>query len=208
MLLFPTIADLAAAPEEQILKAWEGLGYYSRARNLQKAAKQIENEHNGVFPQSYQQVLALPGIGEYTAGAVCSFAFGQAVPAIDGNVYRVASRVFGVREDVASPAVQKQIRQLVTDCIPVENPGDFNQAMMELGATLCKPGTPQCECCPLCDQCDAYREGDADLLPVHMKKKPPKTIPMTVVLLQYEDRVLVVRRSEKMLKGLYVFLLL
>ena len=208
LTLFPTVEKLADAPEEQVLKAWEGLGYYSRARNLQKAARVIMTEHGGVFPSSYEQILALPGIGPYTAGAIGSIAFGLSVPAVDGNVYRVASRFFGVREDVGIPAVQKEIRRLVEESIPSDRPGDYNQALMELGATHCSPGTPACERCPWYELCDACAEGDADVLPVHEKKKPPKQIDMAVCLLTYGNRVYVTRREERMLRGLYVFQLI
>lgn len=205
LTLFPTVEALANAPEEQVLKAWEGLGYYSRARNLQKAARVIMNEHGGIFPASYEEILALPGIGPYTAGAVGSIAFGLRVPAVDGNVYRVASRFFGVREDVGIPAVQKQIRGLVEKSIPSDRPGDYNQALMELGATHCSPGTPACEKCPWYELCDACAEGDADVLPVHEKKKPPKQTDIAVCLLTHGNRVYVTRREERMLGGLYVF---
>lgn len=205
--LFPTVEALAAAPQEQVLKAWEGLGYYSRARNLQKAAQVIVNERSGVFPSTYEGILALPGIGPYTAGAVGSIAFGLPVPAVDGNVYRVASRFFGVREDVGSPKVQRQIRELVTQSIPKGRPGDYNQALMEMGATLCCPGTPRCDLCPWRELCDAAGEGDADLLPVHEKKRPPREIEMAVCLLSWKNRLLVQRRGERMLSGLYVFFL-
>ena len=166
----PTVADLANAPQQQVLKAWEGLGYYSRARNLQKAAQVIMTEHGGVFPSSYEAILALPGIGPYTAGAIGSIAFGLCEPAVDGNVYRVASLFFGIREDVGVPRVQKEIQKLVKDSIPADRPGDYNQALMELGATHCCPGTPACDLCPWNGLCDACMEGDADVLPIHERK--------------------------------------
>lgn len=208
LALFPTVQALAQAPEEQVLKAWEGLGYYSRARNLQKAAQVICAQHGGAFPSSYDEILALPGIGPYTAGAVGSIAFGLPVPAIDGNVYRVASRFFGVREDVGLPAVQKEIRRLVTGSIPPERAGDYNQALMELGATLCSPAAPNCDLCPWRDLCDACREGDQNVLPIHEKKRPPKQVDVAVCLLTCQHQILVSRRSERMLKGLYVFTLI
>ena len=203
--LFPTVEELAGAPEETVLKAWEGLGYYSRARNLQKAAQVIVREHGGVFPSTYEEILALPGVGPYTAGAIGSIAFGLRVPAVDGNVYRVASRFFGVREDVGIPRVQKEIAGLVKESIPQDRPGDYNQALMELGATHCCPGTPACDLCPWNELCDACNEGDAASLPVHEKKKPPKSVEVAVCLLTHEDSVYVTRREERMLKGLYVF---
>lgn len=205
---FPTVQDLACASEERVLKAWEGLGYYSRARNLHKAAQVIAEDCHGVFPCDYASILALPGIGPYTAGAIGSIAFGLCVPAVDGNVYRVASRFFGVREDIAAPRVQKQIRALVEASMPPDRPGDYNQALMELGATLCAPIAPKCDLCPWNELCDACLEGDADVLPVHEKKKPPKQIDMAVCLLTHANRVLIQRRSERMLKGLTVFWLI
>ncbi len=201
----PTVQALAEAPEEVVLKLWEGLGYYSRARNLHKAAKAIVSEHGGQFPATYEAILRLPGIGPYTAGAIASIAFHEAVPAVDGNVHRVASRVFGAREDVGIPAVQRQIRQLVMDAIPSDRPGDYNQALMELGATLCSPQRPQCDLCPWAEQCDACQEGDQDSLPIHEKKQAPKAVDVAVCLLTFENRVLVLPRQERMLKGLYVF---
>ena len=202
---FPAVADLANAPQEQVLKAWEGLGYYSRARNLQKAAQVIMSEHGGVFPSSYEAILALPGIGPYTAGAIGSIAFGLQEPAVDGNVYRVASRFFGIREDVGIPRVQKEIQKIVKASIPSDRPGDYNQALMELGATHCCPGTPACDLCPWNERCDACLEGDADVLPIHEKKKPPKQVDVAVCLLTHENRIFVTRRQERMLNGLYVF---
>ena len=208
LALFPTVADLAHAPQEQVLKAWEGLGYYSRARNLQKAAQVIMSVHGGAFPASYEGLLSLPGVGPYTAGAIGSIAFGLRIPAVDGNVYRVASRFYGIREDVGRPVVQRRIRDLVTADIPADRPGDYNQALMELGATLCHPGEPDCDDCPWRGLCDAAREGDAALLPIHEKKRPPRQMDVAVCLLTWKRRVLVTRRDERMLGGLYVFCLL
>lgn len=208
LTLFPTVADLARAPQEQVLKAWEGLGYYSRVRNLQKAAQVIVSTYGGDFPTSYEGLLSLPGVGPYTAGAVGSIAFGLRVPAVDGNVYRVASRFYGVREDVGRPDVQRRIRDQVGADLPADRPGDYNQALMELGATLCHPGEPDCDACPWRGLCDAAREGDAALLPVHEKKRPPRRVDVAVCLLTRDRRVLVTRRGERMLGGLYVFWLL
>ena len=205
---FPTVSALAAAPEQDVLKAWEGLGYYSRARNLQKAAQVITEEHDGVFPQTYEGLLALPGIGAYTAGAISSISFGLRVPAIDGNVYRVAARYFGIRDDIGSPAVQRQIRALVTDSLPAEGVSDYNQALMELGATVCIPGVPKCGICPWQNTCDAYGEQDAHLLPIRIKKVSPKAMNVAVCLITCQGRILVMRRTQKMLHGLYVFWLL
>ncbi len=201
----PTVRALADAPEEMVLKLWEGLGYYSRARNLHKAAKTITEAYGGVFPSTYEDILKLPGVGPYTAGAIASIAFQQPVPAVDGNVYRVASRFFGIRENIGSPAVQRLIRQRVADSIPSDRPGDYNQALMELGATLCSPQNPDCASCPWSKCCDACQEGDQNSLPIHEKKQAPKAVDVAVCLLTYKNRVLVLPRQERMLKGLYVF---
>ena len=203
--LFPTVFALAAAPQQDVLKAWEGLGYYSRARNLQKAAQVIVNGHAGEFPKTYEELKALPGIGAYTAGAIASISFEEPVPAIDGNVLRVAARYFGVREDIGSPAVQRKIRSLVADSLPSQGVGDYNQALMELGATLCLPGAPKCHLCPWQDSCDAYGEKDAQLLPLHIKKPPPRPVDVAVCLLTYGQQILVTRRTQRLLQGLYVF---
>ena len=204
---FPTGEALARAPLQDVLKLWEGLGYYSRARHLHEAARVIW-QSAGAFPNSWQRLRALPGVGDYTAGAVASIAFGERVPAVDGNVRRVASRFFGVRESVESPAVQRALRALVADTVPEASPGRYNQALMELGATLCAPVAPKCELCPWQPYCDACAEGDADSLPVHEKKRPPKAVDVAVCLLTLEGRVLVARRRERMLGGLYVFMLI
>ena len=204
----PTVDALAAAPIEQVLKLWEGLGYYSRARNLHRAAQLIVDEYGGAFPTTYEEILKLPGIGAYTAGAVASIAFHQAAPAVDGNVYRVISRFLGIREDVGSPAVQKRFRQEVLALMPPDRPGDFNQALMELGATLCSPTSPRCEECPWQESCDAFDEGDMESLPIHEKKKPQKILPVAVCLLTFGKRVFVMKRTERLLNGLFVFALL
>jgi len=202
---FPTIAALAEASQEDVLKAWEGLGYYSRARNLQRAAQDIMAIHGGGFPKRYEELLRLPGIGAYTAGAIASIAFGERIPAIDGNVYRVASRVYGIREDIGATDTQRRLRALVAESLPSNAFGDYNQALMELGATICLPGTPKCDECPWMKRCDAYAEKDAQLLPIHIKKSPPKHIAIAVCLLTFEKQILVARRQQRMLHGMYVF---
>ena len=156
----PTVTDLAEADEETILKLWEGLGYYSRVRNMQKAAIQIMDEHNGIFPANYQKLLKLKGIGPYTAGAVGSIAFGLAVPAIDGNVLRVMSRIAADAEDISLQSTKILWEERIKEIMPEEHPGDLNQALMELGATVCLPnGAPKCEICPVRKYCEAYRKG-------------------------------------------------
>ena len=202
---FPTVADLAAAPEDDVLKMWEGLGYYSRARNLHKGAKQVMTEYGGVIPADVEQLRKISGIGPYTAGAIASIAFDQPVPAVDGNVIRVVSRLRGIRENVGIPSVRRALEGEAASLVPQLRPGDFNQALMDLGSAICTPGTPSCEKCPLHGACDAYAAGDAEDLPVLPRKNPPKVIDYAVCLIFSGDRVLMRQRTEAMLKGLWVF---
>jgi len=205
---FPDVEALALADEQEVLKYWEGLGYYSRARNLHKAAKIIYSEYGGHFPRSYEAVRSLPGIGDYTAAAVCSIAYRLPYPAIDGNLTRVISRVHGIREDVGIPSIKRQIEELANAHIDRDRPGDWNQALMDIGATVCVPGTPDCSRCPMREHCSAYAEDDAELLPVRAAAKPPKPISMGVALVTHKGKILVQQRDAALLRGLWVFLLL
>ena len=202
---FPTVADLAAAPEDEVLKLWEGLGYYSRARNLHKGAQQVMTDFGGTIPAEVGQLRRISGIGPYTAGAVASIAYDQPVPAVDGNVIRVVSRLTGIRENVGIPSVRRMLEARAAALVPVRRPGDFNQALMDLGATICTPGSPTCEKCPLHSLCDAYAAGDAEDLPILPRKNPPKVFDYTVCLIFSGDRVLMRQRTEAMLRGLWVF---
>lgn len=202
---FPTVADLAAAPEDDVLKMWEGLGYYSRARNLHKGAKQIMTDFGGTIPSTVDELRRISGIGPYTAGAIASIAFDQPVPAVDGNVIRVVSRLRGIRENVGTPSVRRVLEGEAAALVPAARPGDFNQAVMDLGATICTPGTPSCERCPLQGECDAFAAGDAEDLPVLPRKNPPKVLDYAVCLIFSGDRVLMRQRTETMLHGLWVF---
>ena len=204
---FPNIAALAKADEQEVLKYWEGLGYYSRARNLHKAAQIMQREYGGRFPAAYEGIRALPGVGDYTAAAVASIAYRLPYPAIDGNLTRVLARVHGVREDVDRPAVKRRIRGLGEAQIDRERPGDWNQALMDLGATICVPDTPDCARCPLQAQCDAYAQGDADQLPIRAAARPPVPVDVGVGLVIAEGRVLTIKRDAALLKGLWTFLL-
>ncbi|MFH1513561.1 MAG: A/G-specific adenine glycosylase, partial [Bacillota bacterium] len=204
LLPFPTVHALADAPEEAVLKAWEGLGYYSRARNMHKAAKIVSGSMHGAFPNTSEKIRKLPGIGNYTAGAIASIAFGEAVPAVDGNVKRVASRLFGIRENIDRPSVIRDIRAALTQAIPEGQASAFNQALMELGATVCIPRAPRCKACPVRHFCDARAAGDADSLPVIEPKKPPVTVNVAVCLLTYGKAILLFKRGERLLRGLYV----
>lgn len=202
---FPTVADLAAAPEDDVLKLWEGLGYYSRARNLHKGAKQVMAGFDGVIPSTVEELRKISGIGPYTAGAIASIAFDQPVPAVDGNVIRVVSRLRGIRENVGIPSIRRALEGEAAALVPAARPGDFNQAMMDLGATICVPGTPACEKCPLQGCCDACAAGDAEELPVLPRKNPPKILDYAVCLIFSGNRVLMRQRTEAMLHGLWVF---
>ncbi|MCL2812871.1 MAG: A/G-specific adenine glycosylase [Clostridia bacterium] len=202
---FPTVHALANAPEQELLKSWEGLGYYSRARNLQKAAKRIVSEHGGALPSDAHALGLLPGIGPYTSRAIASIAFGQQVAAVDGNVERVIARVAGIREEVTVPSVGRAIRTYADGLVPMDRPGDFNNAMMELGARVCVPGTPDCEACPVHAWCDAHHEGDADALPVKRRIRTPVVEKRGVAIIRCGRQVLVQRRTERMLHGMWQF---
>ena len=202
---FPDVFALAAAEEQEVLKCWEGLGYYSRARNLHKAAKVIAEQYHGQFPADVDALRALPGVGDYTAAAVASIAFDLPAPAMDGNLTRVLSRFHGVREDVGAPSVKRKLLSLAHEDMPPTRCGDFNQALMDLGATVCTPGTPDCERCPLRTLCDACRAGDAEDLPVKAAARPPREIEMAVALVTCRGRVLMTQRQETLLKGLWVY---
>ena len=203
--LFPTLSALAAAPEADVLKAWEGLGYYSRARNLWKGAKQIIEEYNGILPCEPEKLQRICGIGPYSAGAIASIAYDVPVPAVDGNVIRVISRLYGIRTDVSEKNTHSRIVQLAAALVPSNRPGDYNQAVMDLGATVCVPGTPDCSRCPLSFFCDAFRTGDASDLPVLPKAKVPKLIHYTVLLIRSSGCVLMRKRTERLLQGLWCF---
>ncbi len=208
MQRFPTVFALAAAPLEDVLKMWEGLGYYSRARNLHKAADILAAEYNGVFPADVALLQQLPGVGAYTAAAIASIAFDLPAPAIDGNLTRVISRVRGIREDVGMPSVKRQLSEYANQMMPATRCGDFNQALMDIGATICTPGTPGCAACPLVAHCDAYAKGDADMLPIKAAAQPPRPVQVSVLLVTCGDRILMRQRKEALLSGLWVYLLL
>lgn len=199
---FPTVEKLAAADEEQVLKKWEGLGYYSRARNLLKAARMAAREG---MPRGFDGLQKLPGIGGYTAAAIASIAYGERVPAMDGNLTRVIARLYQVEENAAQPSVKRRLFALGQGLMDTDRPGDMNQALMDLGATVCLPGTPDCGRCPIAEHCMAEKTGDPSYLPVLPGKKPQRPIDMTVALVRCGGRLLLFRRREKLLHGLYVF---
>ncbi len=167
---FPTVFDLANASEEQVLKLWQGLGYYSRARNLHNTAKYVAYELNGVFPETYKELLNLKGVGEYTAAAIASFSYNEAVPVVDGNVFRVLSRYFDIESDIAHPASKKEFAALAYELMPKNDPATFNQAIMEFGALQCVPKSPNCTICIFNESCLALQKKKVDILPVKSKK--------------------------------------
>ena len=202
----PTIESLANCDDDALHKLWEGLGYYSRVRNLKKAAGVIMECHNGVFPTSYADVLALPGIGSYTAGAICSIAFNQPTPAVDGNVLRVISRLTEDATPIDLPAHKKSVEQQLAQIYP-ENAADFTQALMELGATVCGPNRkPDCENCPCKDFCGGTLHGTAEQFPVKLPKKEKKVEEKTVFILSCDGRYALQKRPSKgLLAGLWQF---
>ena len=203
----PTVEALAAVSDEELMKLWQGLGYYSRARNLKKAAQVIVTDYGGRFPDTYEELVRLPGVGDYTAGAIASMAFGQPVPAVDGNALRVAARTADIRENILDPAVRRSFRELLARAMPTDRPGAFNQALMDLGATVCLPnGQPLCGVCPLAELCEARRLGVQETLPVRAKKPPRRVEELTVFLLLREGRTALRKRPDTgLLAGLWEF---
>jgi len=204
---FPRVEDLASAPEDQLMKLWEGLGYYSRARNLQKTAKIIVEM--GSFPDTYEELIALPGVGDYTASAVAAIAFGRREPAVDGNVLRVVTRITDCHEDILDPKVKKRIRSQLQEIMP-EKEADiriFNQSVMELGATVCGPnGAPKCDLCPAAELCLGRRNNTAELLPVKKPKKQRRIEEKTVFLLLRDGKTALRQREDSgLLAGLWEF---
>ncbi len=201
----PDVQSLCDASQEKLLKLWEGLGYYSRAKNLHKAAKAIVEQYSGHFPDHYRDLLKLSGIGEYTAGAIASICFGEKVPAVDGNVLRVLSRILGSDKNVLLPEVKKEMTALLCAVMP-EEAGDFNEALMELGETVCLPnGAPDCDHCPLQKFCIAYEKDLTKELPVRIKKQTRTTEYMTVLLIvSSQGHIALEKRTEKgLLSGMY-----
>jgi A/G-specific adenine glycosylase len=201
---FPTVRRLARAPLGRVLKLWEGLGYYSRARNLHAAAKTVAREHGGRLPRDREALLALPGIGRYTAGAIGSIAFGRPEPVVDGNIVRILSRLCAIGGDPKSAAAKERFWSIASALVPKRRPGDFNQAMMELGALICTPRAPECGRCPIRKWCRAFRLGRPEDFPV---RPPAKAVPHrrgVAALVEKAGRVLVVQRpAEGLLGGLW-----
>jgi A/G-specific adenine glycosylase len=202
--VFPDVASLARADLDEIYNVWTGLGYYSRARNLKHAAETIVAEHAGQLPDTAETLRELKGIGRYTAGAVASIAFDREEPLVDGNVIRVFSRVLGIREESTSKPVIEELWSIAAVFVRGERPGDVNQALMELGATVCTPKNPACETCPISGVCDAYARGDALELPIKKKKPKPTIIRAVAASIERNGKILAVRRPEKgLMAGLW-----
>ncbi|MAT54296.1 MAG: A/G-specific adenine glycosylase [Saprospirales bacterium] len=201
---FPTVQDLASASEDEVLKLWEGLGYYSRARNLHHSAKYIANELNGVFPDNYDDIRKLKGVGDYTAAAIASFAFDLPHAVVDGNVYRVLSRYFADGTPIDTAAGKRRFAALANMLIDPQRPADFNQAMMDLGAGLCTPSSPDCEACPLAAGCEARKNDQASSLPVKSKKLKRKTRHFVYLMIHHNDGFYIRQRTGKDIwKNLY-----
>lgn len=203
---YPTVKDLAQAKEEEVLKLWQGLGYYSRARNLHFTAKLIVNEYNGEFPNQYKDILNLKGIGEYTAAAIASFAYNNSYPVIDGNVYRVLSRIFGISTPIDSTQGKKEFKALAEELIDSKNPSEYNQAIMEFGALYCKPQTPDCDNCVFNGSCEAFNNKEVSILPVKSKKIKQKDRYFNYLVFTDEQSVYIKNRLDKDIwKGLFDF---
>ena len=204
---FPTVGSLANAPEERLLKAWEGLGYYSRVRNMQTAAQQIMNEFNGVFPSTYEGISSLKGIGPYTAGAISSIAFNLAQPAVDGNVMRVLARLFEVNQDIGNPSNRKIFQAMMEILIDPNRPGDFNQALMDLGSDIEAPVNPRPQDSPIKEFSAAYKHDTMDRYPIKAPKKKPVPIYLNALVVENDKGQFLLEKneSEKLLAGFWHF---
>ncbi|WP_424492502.1 A/G-specific adenine glycosylase [Salinimicrobium sp. GXAS 041] len=207
---FPTVFELAAASEQEVLKLWQGLGYYSRARNLHAAAKYVVEECNGEFPSSYKELLKLPGVGDYTASAIASICYKEPVAVVDGNVYRVLSRIFGIATPINSTAGAKEFKAIAQKLLDKEMPSEFNQGMMEFGAVQCKPQLPLCSTCPFSGICVALKDNRIKELPVKLKKQKVKKrhFNYLVFISEAKETLLNERRGKGIWEGLYEFPLL
>nr|WP_018663856.1 A/G-specific adenine glycosylase [Heyndrickxia acidiproducens] len=205
---FPTLEALAEADEDQVLKAWEGLGYYSRVRNLHSAVKEVQAHYGGTVPDTPEKITKLKGVGPYTAGAILSIAYGLPEPAVDGNVMRVLSRILLIEEDIARPSARKIFEAAVRRMIPDDNPSFFNQALMELGALVCTPKSPACLLCPVREHCGAFAEGVTAELPIKSKNKKQKQHQLAAAVLKDEDgKILIHKRpNEGLLANMWEFI--
>lgn len=205
---YPAVQDLAAADEQDVLRLWQGLGYYARARNMHYTARQVVAEFGGAFPDSYAQLLRLKGVGEYTAAAIASFAFDEPVPAVDGNVYRVLARIFGIKTDIVSSSAKRTFMDFARQLIPNGDAANFNQAMIEFGAIQCQPVAPDCLLCPFNDVCYAFTHGAQALLPIKTKKAKARDRYLNYIVIEQSGQLAMRQRTGKdVWKGLYDFVL-
>ena len=202
---FPVVSDLANADEDLVLKLWQGLGYYSRARNLQFSAKLILSEFGGNFPENYTDILKLKGVGSYTAAAIASFSFGLPFAVLDGNVIRVLSRVFGIQTPFDTTAGKKQFQKLAQELLDKKNPAEYNQAIMEFGALQCVPKSPKCNDCPIINDCIAFNSNTVSLLPVKSKKLKVKNRFLHFLVINKNNQLLIGKRNSGIWQGLYEF---
>lgn len=203
---FPTPHDLAAADQSEVLKHWEGLGYYSRVKNLQIAVQEVVEKYDGIVPDEKELFSQLKGVGPYTTGAVLSIAYGQAEPAVDGNVMRVLSRVLGIYEDIAAPKTRKLFEAAVHQLIDPADPSSFNQGLMELGAMVCTPKSPMCGLCPVQDVCFAYDRNAQEELPVKTKKGKTQIIPYDALVYEADGKIAIEQRAETgLLAGMWQY---
>lgn len=193
---YPTLQSLAEASVDEVLKDWEGLGYYSRARNLHSAVREVQEKYAGKVPDTREELSTLKGVGSYTAGAILSIAYGKREPAVDGNVLRVFSRIFNIQEDVLKASTRRLVEKLVKELIPEGSASYFNQAIMELGALICTPKSPACSLCPVSSMCRASQLGLQQMLPIRQRKKKPRLAQMVAGVVAYEDCVLIRQRPD------------
>jgi A/G-specific adenine glycosylase len=209
ILNYPEVQKLANAPEDEVFRLWQGLGYYNRCRNLIAAAKTITHQYNGVFPENHDEILELKGVGSYTAAAIASFAFNLPYAVLDGNVYRVLSRYFGIDIPIDSTAGKKYFQELASELLDKKQAAAFNQSIMDFGASVCTPQLPDCEHCPLQSKCIAYRQNMVSLLPVKTKKLTVKERDFDYLVLTTEHEIYIQQRSQKDIwQGLYEFYLI
>lgn len=203
---FPTLESLAQASEQEVLTYWQGLGYYSRARNLLAGVREVCAEYGGKVPDDPAAIQRLPGVGAYTSGAIASIAYNRPVPAVDGNLLRIFSRLFYLNEDIAKPSTKREIDRLIRMHMPALAPGDFNQALMDLGAMVCIPRRPRCSLCPLASLCEAYARNVQDTLPVRSPRRPPQQLVLAAAVIQRNGHYLVRQRPETgLLAGMWEF---
>lgn len=203
---FDTIDKLAHASLEDVYKLWEGLGYYRRAKHIHETAQIIVSQYQGIFPKRYEDIIKLKGIGPYTAGAICSIAYGMETPAIDGNVLRIISRLFLLTENIALNKTQKQIGQKVAGMLKGYDASAFNQGLMDLGATICRPFNPHCECCPIADFCQAKAHHQQNVLPISIKNIKRQELRYITGIITYQDRYLLIQNPAGLLENLYGFI--